>query len=98
MKTRYFYRHETDRGVERRFAVAYRYNFDTGVVEYGASVFRKDTPKDVFVKTAHRQTADERLTVRPVQISVEAGTLLPVVEDRVREAIRSYGVRGARVR
>lgn len=96
MKTRYFYRHETDRGVERRFAVAYRYNFDTGEVEYGASVFRKDTSKDVFVKASHRQTAEERLGKRPVRIAVEAGTLLPVVEDRVREAIRSYGVRGTR--
>jgi hypothetical protein len=95
--TRYFYRAEVDEnGVERRFSVAYQYDYQTGVVSYGASVFRKDSTKDLYQKSTHRNTANQRLLLRPVHITVDFGTKLSGVESRIREAIRSYGVSGKR--
>lgn len=94
---RYFYRTEVDeKGVERRFSVAYDYNQASGDVIYGASVFRRDSPKESYNKEDHRRTAASRLEVRPVRITVPVATPLPEVEGLIRSAIRSYGVRGKR--
>jgi len=90
---RYFYRSETSgKGVERRFAVAYLHDIDTGETKYGASVFRKDSASDSWVKKAHRSTALGRLNKSPVVINVTADSFNKV-EDAIRSAIRTHGVR-----
>lgn len=99
--TRYFYRHELPRpnspaGSERRFTVAYRYNPETGVVNYGASVFRKVSPNESFVKRAHRATAEGRLNTRPQKLNV-SGSTFPEIENEIRDAIRTLGVGGDRI-
>lgn len=94
-KVRYFYRTEIDdAGVERIFTVAYTYSFVTGEAQYGATVFRRRAGEKVtFIKAPHRQTALARLTIRPVYLNIPADSYLEV-ENRIREAIRTYGVRG----
>lgn len=95
---RFFYRTEVDdRGVERHFAVAYQYDSETGAASYGASVFRRDNPKEVYVKASHRNTARARFTVRPVQFSLPTNLPLSDVEQKIREALPGRGVKGPRL-
>jgi hypothetical protein len=90
---RYFYRAETSpSGVERRFSIAYLHDRATGDTRYGASVFRRDSRSEAWIKRAHRATALGRLTKSPVKINVVAESANEV-ENAIRDAIKTHGVR-----
>ncbi len=96
-KVRYFYRNERDlNDVNRWFTVAYRYDPDTGNLDYGASVYRQDKANESFHKRDHRATAEARLKIRPVRLSVPVGLTYEEVEDVARISIMHCGVRGPR--
>ena len=90
---RYFYRREG----RRVFTVAYSYDQETGHVQYGAAVFRRDRPNETFVKSEHRHTARGRFEKCPASLTVEDVSHLSEVENAIRENIKVYGVRGDRV-
>jgi len=93
---RYFYRRETSAsGVERVFTVAYIHDRHTGETQYGAAVFRRDSPSETFIKSEHRQTASGRLSKCPVSLTVKTETANEL-EQAIRDSIRSVGVRGPR--
>ncbi len=93
---RYFYRREPISANRQRIVtVSYVHDRETGETVYGASMFRQDQPNEQFVKSQHRHTADERRTKCPVKVSV-TGQNWDAIEDGIREAIRTYGVKGDR--
>jgi hypothetical protein len=93
---RYFYRTEVEEGVERVFTIAYTHDIKTGETKYGGTVFRRSIgDNEIFRKAPHRQTAAERLKIRPVSLIINAGNY-PDVETRIRQAVREFGVSGKR--
>ena len=93
---RYFYRREPiAENLQRVVTVSYTHDRETGETFYGASMFRQDEPNEQFIKSQHRHTADQRRQKCPVKVYVAGGNW-DSIEDSIRDAIRTYGVKGDR--
>jgi hypothetical protein len=94
-RVRFFYRREPsnkDSPIHRRIVVAYKHNSDTGNTVYGASIFRKTNPKDIFTRKNHRNTAKNRLLKYPVSVIVKSEKL-GGVENKIRKLMFTHGVK-----
>lgn len=69
---------------KRVFTIAYRLHPERKSlnVEYGASVFRKDSENEVFSRRKHVQTARGRLNVRPVLVTYPFSTEMINILER----------------
>lgn len=82
---------------QRVVTIAYRWH-RSGKVEYGATIWHADTPKDTFTKkmrAASNKTALSRLDKNPVVFFVTPGqTTGPDVVRQIRDVMKHMGVRG----
>ena len=92
-KIRYFYRTEGN----RRIVGAYRYDWESGDLTYGATIFQQKSNRDVFIKKDHRDTAKSRLERWPITLmGIGTGLTTQQVEDIIRNTMFEKGVRGNR--
>lgn len=84
-------RHATPDKAKRVICMAYEYN-DDGTVKFGACVFRRQAPKEKFVKKDIRHTAEERLINWPLKFKLHTDDKLNLREkkdlDKVLTRIR----------
>jgi hypothetical protein len=73
----------------RVITIAYREN-DDGTIDYGATIFQKQTPNEQWTKDGQRQIAIDRLTKNPV--TVPSPGLRPAETDQyVRKCLVDHG-------
>lgn len=53
-----------------RRVITIAYRRDGNVIEYGATIFRRENPNDHWTKAGQRQIAIDRLESRPVRVEV----------------------------
>ena len=97
-----FYKHE---GL-RSFAFVYDFSPDTGKIQYGAAILRKNNSNEPFYKKSHRNTAEERLKIRPGCFTIDINDYNDLENDLqkynfletvIRKRVGSHGVKGVRI-
>ena len=91
----YFYIHENKaNGKNRIITFCYLYDKETKKLTYGATIFKKEKPKDCFCKKTHRQTAKERFEKYPVVVNTSEMNLFEKYKWRtnVRKLLFGNGV------
>jgi len=79
---------------KRILTISYTYDADQKELKYGAAVFKKDLPTDVFNKKEHRQTSLARLEKRPVVVAdFKDEGKIEEFQKNVRALIFKNGVR-----
>lgn len=70
-RPQYFYVRENKKnGQNRIITFCYLLDKETNVLKYGATIFKKEKPKDCFCKKTHRKTALERFEKCPVTVNI----------------------------
>lgn len=83
----YFYIHEEkESGKNRIITFCYLYDKESKMLKYGATIFKKENPKDCFSKKTHRQTAFDRFNKYPVVIDTTKVNLFE--KDKWRTNVR----------
>src|SRR3990172_12901772 len=76
-KPSYFHIQETSGDeVKNVVTCAYSLNFNTGVLRYGATIFKKEWNTEHWNKRAHRERAMERYNNNPVLIELCSSIIL----------------------
>jgi hypothetical protein len=73
-----------------RRLVAITYTTENNTVKYGAAIFKKDKPDEVFNKKKLRQTALGRLEKHPQTIVFNNDELKTMTKENVADYIRNY--------
>lgn len=83
----------------RVVTVKYEYDRDSKTLRYGATIFRREHPKDNFTKKDHRQTAIDRFTKRPVVLSnfEDNEKTIPDFHKKIRKQLFEHKVKGNRI-
>ena len=91
----YFYIHEKkEHGKNRIITFCYLYNKETKMLKYGATIFKKEKPKDCFCKKTHRKTALDRFEKYPVIVDTSQMNLFEkdMWRTNVRKLLFENGV------
>lgn len=78
---------------KRVIALKFTYNKQTGIVYYGATIFRRDTENEVCYKKKIAATAETRFRNQPVGIKLKLTNESKVADivTQIRKAMIKYG-------
>lgn len=76
----------------RMITIAYRKNGD--YIDYGATIFRKDSPREQWSRKGQNQIAMNRLQHSPVRIPQKRFDHIGQQDEYVRRALLDYGCYG----